>query len=186
MAPTSSPDARADYERDRQFVLALAAFLDALPQSPTTIVGSGTSDGTVEYREIPTPTVNLVVGLACGLAAGEARARGGRDRIGLRLALQDLLEMSRDLTSDGVAAADRSLTQAGLPTLSAVRLRVWQTIPKVLRRGRIRTDAEYYLLVERLNDVSGEEDSLSVEDRVVLARLVNEHEQQAAGRGRRS
>lgn len=69
------------------------------------------------------------------------------------MAVQDLLEMSRDLTPSGVSAADRWLAQRGVARLSEMRAEVWRTIPKVLARGRIRSEEEYYLVIERLNDV---------------------------------
>jgi hypothetical protein len=34
---------------------------------------------------------------------------------------------------------------------------MWRTIPKLLARGRIRWEAEYYLLIELLNDASSDQ-----------------------------
>ena len=179
MPSKRGPERDAEYERDRRFALEFAAFLDSLPRSPTMVIGEGRPDGGVVYREVPTPELNLAASLADGLDGME---RGGRRptgvRAGLRMALQDLLEMSRDLAPAQVAEADRRLEGAGCPTLSVMRHRVWQTIPKVLKRGRIRTEAEYYLLIERLNDV--DDSGLSVEQRDRLGGMVAEYEDRRA------
>ena len=174
---TFEPD--ADYQRDRAFLLAFAAFMDGLPQPPTTIVGSGNPDGTVSYREVPTSPMQWQPVMAAELS--EAESRGARSaRTALRLGLQDLLEISRDLSPPRIAELDARLRDLGLPTLAAVQARVWQTIPKVLTRGRIRTEAEYYLLIERLNDVS--DATMDDGDRDRLARIICEYEDRKAKR----
>lgn len=113
------------------------------------IVGERSPDGTYFEREIATPELHLAESLAANLPPDAVR--GGR--VGARLAVQDLLESSRFFTAAQVREADRRLEASGAETLSAVRRRIWRTIPKLLERGRIRTEAEYYLLIERLNDV---------------------------------
>jgi len=134
MAGKRSPEHDAEYEADRRFALGFSAFLDALPRSPTTTIGEGCPDASVVYREAPSPDLNLTESLADGLAQAERRGRRTA-RTGLRLALQDLLQMSRDLTPAQVRQADTRLGAAGLATLSAMRRRVWQTIPKALKRA---------------------------------------------------
>ena len=180
MTPKTRPfEPDADYLRDRAFLLALTAFLDSLPQSPTTIVGTGQSDGTVTYREVPNPPFEWHDTLAAEL--DKAEARGARiARTGLRLALQDTLEVTRDLPPPVIVQLNTYLGERGLPALSAVQTRVWQTIPKVLARGRIRTQVEYYLLIERLNDVSDE--TLSASDRDRLAGIILDYELRQAKR----
>ena len=120
-------------------------------------------------------------GLAANLTDMEARSPAGAHR-GLLMARNDLLEMTRDFGPDRVAAIDADLRARDLPTLSAVRAATWKTIPRVLQRGRIRTEVEYYLVVERVNDVS-EDDGLSVEARARLSELVAEFEARKARSG---
>jgi hypothetical protein len=151
-----------EYERDRAFVLALLGVFDSMVRQSTT---------GVDPQDEP---LSWVAGLEKGLAEVEAKGRKIA-RIGMRMALQDVLEMTRGLTPDSVKAVDEAFDAGGLPTLSGMRRRVWKTIPKVLKRGRIRNEAEYYLLIERLNDV--DDSGLSGEDRERLGLMVVEFEQ---------
>jgi hypothetical protein len=95
-------------------------------------------------------------------------------RTGLKMALHDLLEMTRDFPQPVVDAVNAELRQRCLITLTDMRAREWRTIPKVLSRGRIKTDVEYYLLIERLNDVSTS--GLTGEQRASLNGMVAEYE----------
>jgi hypothetical protein len=56
-----------------------------------------------------------------------------------------------------------------------MRERVWKTISKVIARGRLRTEAEYYLVIERLMDVDDE--TLCPENCATLETLVSELEE---------
>src|SRR6187399_3322703 len=64
-----------------------------------------------------------------------------------------LLEGTIDFTPAQVAAADAMCKAADAPLLSAVRAPFWRKVPKILARRKIRNQEEYYLVVERLNDV---------------------------------
>jgi hypothetical protein len=79
------------------------------------------------------------------LAKVEATAPKRAQR-GLVTAINDCLEMSAHFTPDQVTAADVDLRRAGLPTLSALRLQFWKRIQSVLKRGKIRTEVEYYAI----------------------------------------
>ena len=57
-----------------------------------------------------------------------------------------------------------------------MRLEIWRTIPKIIERGRIKTESEYYLVVARLNDATN--DGLTQDDRERLGQMVL-----AGGRG---
>ena len=83
--------------------------------------------------------------------------------------------MSRTLNQQKVQIVDSRLRAQGAPTLSAMRSEIWRTIPRILNRGRIQTESEYYLLVARLNDVTG--DDLTQADRDRLAEMVLEFEE---------
>ena len=82
--------------------------------------------------------------------------------------------MSRDLSAQQVRTVDDRMAASSLPTLTAMRERVWQTVSEVLKRGKCRTDAEYYLVIERLNDVS--DLTLSTEERERLEQIVGQYE----------
>ena len=90
------------------------------------------------------------------------------------MGLQDVLEMSRVLTPQQVRTVHDRMATSSLPTLTAMRERVWQTVSKVLKRGTCRMDAEYYLVIERINDVS--DLTISTEERERLEQIVGQHE----------
>jgi hypothetical protein len=76
---------------------------------------------------------------------------------GLRLAIQDCLELSADFGPARVRAADEALAALGLPTLSRVRVSHWRRAHVVLDRGLIRTQAER-LAVRALADSDVDDD----------------------------
>ena len=170
----------AEYERVKRFILAFAEFLDAdavaNPQ-PSWSGGLG-PDGQFVWTEHRDPAVPMTPTVREALRSLEQdRPRGWR--AGVHQGLQDLLEMSKDLTPEKVRLADSQLKAAGAPTLSTMRSEIWRTIPKLIKRGRIKTESEYYLLVERLNNAA---DELSQADRHQVAEMVAEFEQRRSER----
>lgn len=77
---------------------------------------------------------------------GIAKKAPAKARVGLALAVGDIVEMTNDWSSDRVALVDRELREAELPTLSEVRVTFNKAVNHVLRRGAITSDAEYYLV----------------------------------------
>jgi len=73
---------------------------------------------------------------------------------GLRQGISDLLEMTKDLKKDEIFALDSRLNEAGLISLTEMRIKIWKTIPRILKRGHIRNDDEYYLLKEKVIDLA--------------------------------
>lgn len=69
-----------------------------------------------------------------------------------------------------VRAVNDRMAASSLPTLTVMRERVWQTVSKVLKRGKCRTDGEYYLVIEGINGVS--DLTLSTEERERLGQIV--------------
>jgi hypothetical protein len=161
------------YEQERRFLLELCAFLEPVLQSSPMVVGERAADGTLIERVVETPRMPLLGLIEEGLAAVEQQGASKR-RAGVRMAIQDMLATSRALTPAQVRDLDAKLTAAGLPTLTAVRERVWQTLNRVITRGRCRTEAEYYYVVERLADMGDE--SLGEDDRRTLGLIVREFE----------
>lgn len=170
-----TPEQLAEYVRMRDFALALSEVLDEMARAtPTSRAGMVGPDGVhVEY-EVPNDDLQFRASLAQGLDDLERRSMT-QARAGIRMAVQDLLEATRHVDPGFVQRVDARFAAAGLPTLSWMRREVWKTIPKVLARGRIRTEEEYYLLIERLNDVS-DTDGLSAEERDLISRMVDDFE----------
>ena len=108
-----------------------------------------------------------------GLTASRARSHSVA-LPGLRQAVGDLLEMTRDFTVDELAVADQYLRDRGAVTLSTMRHEVWGEIPHILKSGRIQSRAQYDLLRERLNQ--GDDYSWSASDRVRAGELVAAYE----------
>lgn len=73
---------------------------------------------------------------------------------GIRQGISDLLEMTKDFNKDEVLAIDSRLKGANLVTLTEMRSKIWKTIPKILKRRRIRNDDEHYLLKEKVVDLA--------------------------------
>jgi hypothetical protein len=74
-----------------------------------------------------------------------AKRTPGRARMGLGMAVGDMIEAADAWQPDIVAKVDRKLRDLELPTLSAMRLDFGKRIESIVKRGRIRNDAEYYL-----------------------------------------
>ena len=86
-----------------------------------------------------TPDSHPVSVLSGFEASSMAKARAG-----LAMAIGDLIEMTEDLSANQVAQIDAALGAEGIITLSAVRARFWSRIRRVLERGTIRGEREYY------------------------------------------
>jgi hypothetical protein len=121
-----------EYRELRAFALALAEYVD---------------------RRYPLPGgLSLAQGLADGLSGAE-KLSSSRQLQSVRMAVADMLEMTRDLSAEGLRDVEAWLAAKRVASLAQTRERIWRRVPKILKRGYIRDDAEYYLLNERLNDV---------------------------------
>lgn len=67
-------------------------------------------------------------------------------RSGLGMAIGDLLEFTNDWPASEVTGCNQELSQSGLPTLSEIRARFSKLVQRVVRRGQIKTDDEFYAL----------------------------------------
>lgn len=67
-------------------------------------------------------------------------------RLGLGLALGDILEDSWHFSPDEAAEIDRDFASRGIVTLSELRRRNSRQFRSVLKRGKIRSEEEYYLI----------------------------------------
>ena len=65
---------------------------------------------------------------------------------GLSMAINDTLEMTESWPSDAVREFDRILEENGAATLTELRMRHSKKYRKVLKRGAINSEVEYYLV----------------------------------------
>ena len=59
------------------------------------------------------------------------------------------------MSLENVRAVDAALIEAGLPSLTEVRLQFWKRIKSMMERGKVRSEKEYYALrnvVEGMQD----------------------------------
>jgi hypothetical protein len=94
-------------------------------------------------------------------------------RSGLAMGIGDTLEATEGWSRDRVRAIDNELVREGLPSLTAVRLQFSKVIHRVVSRGSIKNDVEYYAV---RNVVELEQDG---QER--LWKLLSAYEQQLAG-----
>ena len=95
---------------------------------------------------------------------GMAKARAG-----LLMAINDIVEMTLCWSPEEVAETDRELRASGIPTLSEVRARYARRLSRLLNRGSIRNEVEYYLGKGVLD---GAPDALDDASRAKLSELV--------------
>jgi hypothetical protein len=67
-------------------------------------------------------------------------------RKGLAMAVGDIVEDTWDLSAEQVGATDAALRAEGLLTLGEVRARFGRAVGRLLARGELRDENEYYLL----------------------------------------
>jgi hypothetical protein len=92
---------------------------------------------------------------------------------GLRQAVNDVIEELSDLTPDSVKLVDGALRGASLRTLSELRREYGATYRKILRRGSIKTETEYYLMNGFVIDLASE---VPHEERKLLQEMVQTYE----------
>jgi hypothetical protein len=89
--------------------------------------------------ELITPETHPVACLEAIEARWPAKARDG-----LTMAIGDTIEQTDGWSPERVAATDEILASDGLPTLSEMRVRFSTVIKRVVNRGSIKNDIEYY------------------------------------------
>jgi hypothetical protein len=99
---------------------------------------------------------------------------GSKALIGARMAVNDIVEMSSDESAEYVARLDRILREKGIITLSEVRRRFASSYKHIFKRGKIKNETEYHVVVGVLADASA---AVSEEERAVLNSLVSRFEQ---------
>lgn len=100
-----------------------------------------------------------------------AETSPAKARKGLSMAIGDIVEMTSNWPLDKVVEADRQLSAADLPSLSAVCAKFSKAVAKIVRKGAIANDAEFYL-VRNVAEMTGEHQQ-------VLLKLVEAYEGKA-------
>ena len=87
------------------------------------------------------------------------RGSPSKARIGLAMAIGDIIEMTEAWPINQVAEKDSLLLSDGLPTLTEARLLFSKSIRRVLKRGSIKNEVEYYAIrnAAELQQIGGEE-----------------------------
>ncbi len=94
--------------------------------------------------------------------------------MGLRQAIQDTLEDMKEMGAHKLQEIDALLKNEGAPSLSEVRSIIWNEIPKIMKRGRIKNDTEFYLIKERTINIASNE--FTDQELQLLNRLLEEYE----------
>lgn len=124
-----------------------------------------------------TPTSTFSIETVCaGIIEQHGKAKALE---GLRQAANDVIEELSDKPAAGVAALDEALRASGLITASEVRHRYASSYKRIVKRGTIRNDTEYYLVNGIVVDLGN---GISDTERATLQRLLNSYEAE----GRRS
>ena len=99
---------------------------------------------------------------------------------GLRQAANDTIEATQDLSPDKVAEIDAAFKDHHALTLTEARRRYWSKYKAVIKRGRIRNDTEYYLVVGVVTDMAS---AATEPERRALQDLVSAFESRLAQQG---
>jgi hypothetical protein len=102
-----------------------------------------------------------------------AAKSSAKARLGLTMALNDTIESTSRWAPERVAAMDQSLERDGLPSLTQMRIRFSKAIQRVVARGTIKNDAEYYAVRNAVE--------LVPEQQVDLLKLLAAYEKRVAG-----
>jgi hypothetical protein len=74
--------------------------------------------------------------------------------MGLKMAINDIIEMMEDTKIEVVEKLDQALALGGSITFSELRRRYWSRYKRILKKGKITTEVDYYLIMGILNDTS--------------------------------
>ena len=88
------------------------------------------------------------------------------------MAIGDTIEATDRWPRDRVAAIDNELAGKGLPSLTAMRMRFSKVIGRVVGRGSIENDVEYYVVRNAVELADGDQEP--------LWKLLSEYEQRLA------
>ena len=155
MAKSASPEKQREYDRLKRFFIHWETHL--------------TSNRVFELNH-PYNPINVLAGF-------ERKLGVSRTLIGLKQAINDVLETCEDFPPQQIAAADASLAKSGAPTIT----QLWQSRSRqygaILRRGHLRSDTEFYLVSSILSDTASQ---VPASERSALDNMVASYESQRA------
>ncbi|MDB5754102.1 MAG: hypothetical protein JWP34_3750 [Massilia sp.] len=93
--------------------------------------------------------------------------------VGLRQAANDTIEETSNWSSESRTNLDETLKGAGIITLSEIARRYASVYKRILKRGKIKNETEYYLVNGILVDQGSE---ISDEERTRLQELIDAYE----------
>jgi hypothetical protein len=91
---------------------------------------------------------------------------------GLRQAINDCVEMSLHFDNSEVEKLDSALRTRGIVTLSELRRRYSKNYAKIIKRGQVNNDTEYYLLRNVLFDPAEK----TSDERKLLEKLISDYD----------
>ena len=92
-------------------------------------------------QDRPSPDTDPVAVLDRLAAGSPAKARSG-----LNMAIGDIIEFTAGWSAADVSSCDQELSRMGLPTLSEMQARFSRLVQRVVHRGWIRSDEEFYAI----------------------------------------
>jgi len=155
MARNASPSTLSEYEELKKFFVHWETHLNPIRIFPI---------------DHPLNAVNVLEGIKCQFGLSKALS-------GLKQAVNDILESVPEYTPEFRARADASLASIGAPTLSNLWRRRSAQFTRLLRRGEIRNDVEYYLISSLLSDTSAD---IPSQDKATLSNMVSDYESRRA------
>jgi hypothetical protein len=123
----------------------------------------------VEFYCEVAPHAQVPEGMNLRSVAEKIALEHGKSRAlqGTRQAVNDIIQELSDVDIETVQAFDGALRAQGIPTLSELRQRYSSAYRAILRRNRIKTETEYYLVKELVDDLAStipEEERLKCTD----------------------
>ena len=88
------------------------------------------------------------------------------------MAINDIVEDTFHFDPAEVGKLDSALRSRGIITLSELRKRYSKDYKKIMKRGQIKNETEYYLLRNVLDDPTEK----TPEERELLAKLISDYE----------
>ncbi|MGB3868647.1 MAG: hypothetical protein WA937_04200 [Flavobacteriales bacterium] len=95
---------------------------------------------------------------------------------GLKQAVNDTVEDLSDKPIQYIQRLDAALRERGIITFSEIRRRYASSYKRILKRGKIKSETEYYIIAGVLADIPS---SATDEERKMLGQLVAQYEQHA-------
>jgi hypothetical protein len=96
--------------------------------------------------------------------------------VGLRQAANDTIEATSDWNSEARAVADEAFKVAGVVTLSEITRRYSASYKRIVKRGFIKNETEYYVVNAILLDQAS---AILADEKTCLQRLIEAFEQKA-------